>query len=136
MIIYSKSTGTANGAIGKLETPIKMIIEHESDLLTKKGGICSALFNVEKSSHFGETIIARRDFDVFQAAAEGEGAEIDTVYDVGKKFIEHVQFMKEFVITAEMMEDAENGVAAEAKRRAENFTRAYYKTINNHAFYL
>ena len=50
MIIYSKSTGTANGAIGKLETPIKMIIEHESDLLTKRGGICSWLFNVEKGT--------------------------------------------------------------------------------------
>ena len=29
-----------------------------------------------------------------------------------------------------MMEDANYGVAADAKRRAENFTRAYYKTIN------
>ena len=38
--------------------------------------------------------------------------------------------MKEFVITAEMMEDANYGVASEAKRRAENFTRAYYKTMN------
>ena len=59
MIIYSKSTGTQNSAIGKLETPIKMIIEHESDLLTKKGGICSWLYNVEKSGRFGETIIGK-----------------------------------------------------------------------------
>jgi hypothetical protein len=36
--------------------------------------------------------------------------------------------MKEFTITAQMMEDARFGVAADAKRRAENFTRAYYKT--------
>ncbi len=131
MIIYAKNSNNNNSAIGKLETPIKMIIEHESDLLSKKGSICSALFNIEKSTHFGETIITRRDFDVFQAAAEGASAEIDTVYDTGKKFIEHVQYMKEFIITAEMYEDAQNGVAAEARRRAENFTRAYYKTINN-----
>ena len=38
--------------------------------------------------------------------------------------------MKEFTISAEMMEDANYGVAADAKRRAENFTRAYYKTMN------
>lgn len=56
MIIYSKNTGFTNAAVGKLETPIKMIIEHESDLLTKKGGIASQLFNIEKSSRFGETI--------------------------------------------------------------------------------
>lgn len=130
MIIYSKNTGLADSAIGKLETPIKMIIEHESDLLTKKGGICSWLYNVEKSSRFGETIVGQSEFDVFQAAKEGNGAEIDSVKDTFTKFIEHIQFMKEFVISAEMMEDAGYGVAAEAKRRAENFTRAYHKTIN------
>jgi hypothetical protein len=130
MIIYSKLTGTNNGAIGKLETPIKMIIEHESDLLTKKGGICSWLFNVEKSGRFGETIIGQNEFDVFQAVNEGGGAENDSIDETYRKFIEHIQFMKEFAITAEMMEDANYGVAADAKRRAENFTRAYYKTIN------
>ena len=130
MIVYSKSTGFANAAIGKLETPIKMIIEHESDLLSKKGGICSWLFNVEKSSRFGETIIGQNEFDVFHAAVEGAGADLDTVTETYSKFIEHIQFMKEFVVTAEMMEDANYGVASEAKRRAENFARAYHKTIN------
>ena len=130
MIIYSKMSGTSNAAIGKLETPIKMIIEHESDLLTKKGGICSWLFNVEKSSRFGETIVGQNEFDVFQAVPEGGGADSDTIDETYRKFIEHIQFMKEFVITAEMMEDSNYGVAADAKRRAENFTRAYYKTIN------
>ncbi len=130
MIIYSKNGSATNGAYGKIETPIKMVIEHESDLLTKKGGICSWLFNVEKSSRFGETIITENEFDVFKAAGEGMGAENDSMEESGRKFIEHIQFMKEFTITAEMMEDANYGVAADAKRRAENFTRAYYKTIN------
>ena len=130
MIIYSKSTGLNPAAIGKLETPIKMIIEHESDLLTKKGGICDLLFNVEKSSRFGETIVGGNEFDVFRAAEEGAGAESDTVSETYSKFIEHIQFMKEFSITAEMMEDANFGIAQDAKRRAENFTRAYYKTMH------
>ena len=130
MIIYSKGAGSSDAAIGKLETPIKMIIEHESDLLKKKGGICSWLFNVEKSGRFGETIVGQNEFDVFRAVAEGGGAEVDSIDETYRKFIEHIQFMKEFVITAEMMEDANYGVAADAKRRAENFTRAYYKTMN------
>ena len=57
MIIYSKSSGLTPAAIGKLETPVKMIIEHESDRLTKEGGIASWLFNIEKSERFGETIV-------------------------------------------------------------------------------
>ena len=130
MVVYSKHSQFTNAAIGKLETPIKMIIEHESDLLTKKGGICDWLFNVEKSTRFGETIVGQSEFDIFKYAVEGSGAEGDTVEETYKKFIEHIQYMKEFIITAEMMEDANYGVAPDAKRRAENFTRAYYKTIN------
>ena len=130
MIIYSKNSGFNDAAIGRFETPIKMLIEHESDLLTKKGGICDWLFNVEMSSKFGETIAGHNEFDVFKAAPEGSAAELDTSANTYSKFIEHIQFMKEFVITAEMMEDAVNGIATDAKRRAQNFTRAYYKTIN------
>ena len=129
-IIYSENSGFSNAAIGKLETPIKMVIEHESDLLTKRGGICDWLFNVERSQRFGETIVGQNEFGVFTAAEEGAGAENDTVEETYRKFIEHIQFMKEFTITAQMMEDANYGVAADARRRAENFTRAYYKTMH------
>ena len=130
MIIYSKSSDLTPAAIGKLETPIKMIIEHESDLITKQGGIADTLFNIEKSSRFGETIIGGNEFSVFSATEEGSGVEGESVAETYSKFIEHIQFMKEFIITAEMMEDASYGLAADAKRRAENFTRAYYKTMN------
>ena len=128
-IIYSSGV-THNAAIGKLETPIRMVIEHESDALTKKGGPRDWLFNVEKSKRFGETIVGQNEFDVFAATEEGAGAENDSIDETYKKFIEHIQFMKEFTITAKMMEDANYGVAADARRRAENFTRAYYKTMH------
>ena len=130
MIIYDKASDNHNNALGRIETPIKMVIEHESDLLKKKGGICDALFNVEKSQRFGETIVGGNEFDVFSAVLEGDAAEQDSTLETYNKFIEHIQFMKEFVITAEMMEDAVYGIAADAKHRAENFARAYYKTIN------
>lgn len=130
MIIYSRNSGGAGSAIGAFETPVKMIIEHESDLLTKQGGIADLLFNIEKSSRFAETIVGGNEFSIFSATAEGEGAVSDTGRDTYSKYIEHIQFMKEFTITAEMMEDANYGIAADAKRRAENFTRAYYKTMN------
>ena len=129
-IIYSQSGGLHNAAIGKLETPLKMIIEHESDYQKKRGGVCDWLFNVERSQRFGETIVGQNEFDVFSATEEGAAAEGDGVEETYRKFIEHIQFMKEFTITAKMMEDANYGVAADARRRAENFTRAYYKTMH------
>ncbi len=130
MLIYSKSSGYNDAAIGRLETPIKMLIEHQSDLLTKKGGICDQLFNVERSNRFGESIIGGCDFDTFLATEEGGEPTKDSLFETYNKFIEHIQYSKEFVITAEMMEDANYGVATSAKQRAENFVRAYYKTIN------
>ena len=129
MIIYSKSS-LNNSAIGRLETPIKMVIEHESDVITRSGGVCDALFNVEKSNRFGETILGTSEFDVFRATEDGSSAELDNIRETYSKFIEHIQYMKEFVITAQMMEDANFGISADAKRRAEAFTRAYYKTMN------
>ena len=130
MIIYSKNSGLNNAAFGRIELPIKMVIENESDLLTKKGGIRDWLFNVEKSNKFGESIVLQNEFDTFKSVTEGSGAEMDTVSEMNSKFIEHIQYMKEFVVTAEMVEDASYGLAIDAKRRAENFTRAYYKTMN------
>ena len=130
MIIYSKNANNNNGAFGKIQLPIKMVIENESDILSKKGGIRDWLFNVEKSNKFGETIIMQKEFDVFRSASEGNVAESDGICETASKFIEHIQFMKEFVVTAEMMEDCNYGIAIDAKRRAENFTRAYYKTMN------
>ena len=127
-ILFSEHSRLNNSMFGKVETPIKMIIEHESDLLTKAGGIRDWLFNVEKSNKFGETIIGQNEFDIFRATGEGAGAPNDDLHETYSKFIEHIQFMKEFTITAQMMEDANYGVATDAKRRAENFTRAYYKT--------
>ncbi len=130
MIIYSKSSGLNSAVFGRFELPIKMVIENESDILSKKGGIRDWLFNVEKSNKFGESIVLQNEFDVFRSVSEGNGAESDAPAEIFTKFIEHIQFMKEFVVTAEMVEDCNFGLAVDAKRRAESFTRAYYKTMN------
>ena len=130
MIIYSKSSGLNPASVGKLETPIKMIIEHENELQKNIPSIYNTLFNLESSNRFGETVVSESEFNYFRKVAEGEAALLDTVEEVGAKFIEHVQFMKEFIISAEMMEDANFGIASSAKRRAENFVRAYYKSMN------
>ncbi len=131
MILYSRSSGDIPGVIGQLTTPIKMIIEHESDVLSTQDSICSQLFNIENSTHYGETVVAYDEFGVFKYVEEGESVGGDSeIIQSYKKFIEHIQFMKKFVISAQMMEDANYGIAADVKRRAETFVRSYYRTIN------
>ncbi len=130
MIVYSKMSGHNPAAVDNYETPVKMIIEHTSNIMEKRGGIATQLFNIEKSNRFGESIVSSAGFDTFVPVQEGGAAVLDTVSESQNRFIEHIQFMKEFIITAEMMEDAIHGIATSAKQRAENFTRAYYKTIH------
>ncbi|MBO5907171.1 MAG: hypothetical protein J6Q85_03360 [Clostridia bacterium] len=130
MIIYAKSNYLNPSAIEAYETPIKMIIEHTCNTLERSNSIAKTLFNFEKSNRYGETIITSLGFDTFSAVSEGEAPDSEIVCETFSKFIEHIQFMKEFVISAEMMEDATLGLAASAKQRAESFARAYYKTIN------
>ena len=128
---YQYSGGEHDAMIGKMETPLKMIIEHESDACAKKKNVQSTLFNIERSNKFGETIIGNSDFDVFKSVEEGTGDDVgESIYEVNRRFVEHIEFMKEFVITRKMMEDSNYGVGADAKRRAENFVRAYYQSMN------
>lgn len=128
-IVYSKLTGKNDPIFGKFEHPIKALIQNESNALEKKKSLLSVLFNIEKSNRYAETVLSQTDFDTFQAAKEGQGAENDS-YELGfKKTIEHIAFMKEFTITKEMADDAKaSGMGTNMKSKPKGFVRAYYKT--------
>lgn len=127
-IIYSKMVGTNDAMYGKFIHPIKMLIENESNACEKNEPILKALFNVEKSNRYAETVVGESDFDVFQSVAEGAGAENDSVGQTFAKTISHHTFMKEFTITKEMADDSKIGIAANIKAKPAKFVRAYYKT--------
>lgn len=128
--IYSYESGNYDSTLKRYETPIKMLIESESDIQRQKKGALTQLFNIERSDRYGEKIDIRSDFSTFSAAFEGEEAETDTTLENYTKIIEHIPFMKEFVITKQMIDDSANGLAVDAKRRAQAFVRAYYLTMN------
>ena len=127
-VIYSKMVGTNDAMYGKFIHPIKMLIENESNACEKNEPILKALFNMEKSDRYAETVVGESDFDVFQSVAEGAGAENDTVGQTFTKTISHHTFMKEFTITKEMADDSKIGIAANIKAKPAKFVRAYYKT--------
>lgn len=126
--IYSKLGGQNDAQYGKFIHPIKAIIENESNACEKKKGVLDYLFNVEKSNRYAETVMGESDFDTFQSAKEGQGAENDNVETTFSKTIEHIAFMKEFTITKEMADDAKSGIGATIKNKPRKFVRAYYKT--------
>lgn len=131
-IIYKTSNAglseTEIAQIGKLLTPLKVVIEHESDVLRSEKGVSDYLFIKDTSKRASETIVTMDEFGEFAAVPEGDPAKEDSMGETGKKIIEHIQFMKEFSITRIMQDDSNFGVAHEAKKRALAFIRAYYAT--------
>ena len=58
-IIYSKSSGINDAMFGKIDTPVKMLIEKEASKYEKQPTFLNKIFNKEKSNSFGETILAQ-----------------------------------------------------------------------------
>ena len=127
-IIYSASAGLNDAKLGKMLTPLRTVIEYESDLAKKNDKVLETLFNVATSNNWAETIQYQDEFGEFMYAPEGSRGENDSMADTFAKVIEHIPFIKEFTITKQMMDDAKYGVSADMSRRAAAFTRAYYKT--------
>ena len=132
-IIYGKMVGKNDPMYGKIETPVKMIIERESDLCDKRKSVTKALYNIDTSRRFAETFIGQSDFDIFTETGEGMAGELDSIETTFRKVIEHHTFQKQFAITKEMIEDAVQGIAQQERDKASNFIRAYYKTQNKMA---
>lgn len=126
--VYSADSGLNDPLFGKFEKPIKALIADESNIWKKNKTILDVLFNVEKSNRFGETIMGESDFGTFKSKAEGDNAEHDTVQKTYDKFIEHIEFGKEFTITRKMADDAKFGMGANMKNAPRRFMRSYYKT--------
>lgn len=125
---YSVMSGKNDPMFGKFEHPIKALIEQESNILEKRKTILDALYNVEKSNRYSETVMAESDFDSFMSKEEGQNAANDSVQKTYDKTIYHVEFGKEFTITKKMADDAKFGMGADMKNKPRAFVRAYYKT--------
>lgn len=116
-IIYHDNAGSDSLDIRKIGGKIKIIIEKENDSFRKNPSIISKLFNIEGSVNFEKYLT--------------DGHLDDVAFDGANKFIEHIPFMKEFCIPKDMQEISDYSVCADARRRAENFIRAYHKTVNS-----
>lgn len=127
---YKNAAGTTvagNALIGRYEAPLRMVIQSESDLCTKNDRFVETLYNTMKSSRYAEAFLLQKEFDLFSVVAEGSAAPSVTMAEAMSKILYHFQFMNQFTVTANMMEDAQVNQAAMAAR---NFTRSYYKTRN------
>lgn len=125
-----EASGDIDARIGKIDTPLRMVVAHESDVQSKKDSVVKQLYNVEKSKHFAETVVTQDELGYFKGVAEGGGAPNDTYGETSKKIIEHGQLMSEMTITKMALDDSNYELTSGMRTKAENFTRSAYKTRN------
>lgn len=135
-VIFSKTTaGLSDGdlaRIGKIATPLKMIMKEESDLLAKEKGIADWLYNIEKSDVFAESVVAQSGLGLLYPTEDGGRKQLMSYKETVKTIIEHFEYSGKFVATAAMLEDSIpfGKPSSQMAQHARMFIRAYYQTRN------
>lgn len=136
-IVYTKanSTGLNGGTNDMVDSSVRLLLEHENQKIGTKDRLCDILFNVEDSQKYAEILAAHSGFSTFKPTAEGNAANSLSAKEIARKVVEHVQFMGEFAISANMTEDAGCGLGADARKLVKNFISSYYRTRDRLAEY-
>lgn len=131
-IIFSEGSGVNDGKFGKVQTPIRMMVEKKAELFEKQSMI-PVLFKEVSSKHFAENY--RSDTAMGNWEGVGENGDPPTLgyeeaYD---KTIKNMTFKGDFYISREMIDD---GNTAEMKRKPANFVTAYHRTREDFAAHM
>lgn len=123
-MIFSEGSGLNDSVFGKSQAPIRMFLEKRGEAFEQQSMIKS-VFQVGKSTHYGEKMTAMTGMDDFQAVGEG-GAYPEVGMQEGySKTLEHMTWKSKFVVTQEMVED---GKLIDFKKKPLAFVNSYYRT--------
>lgn len=124
-IIFAKNSGEINNTWKDTDLAIRSFMMDADNEKNNDDELVSALYNVKKSNSFGEKLGGMTEFGNFEAVPEGGKAVQDEIQQGFDKLIQHTQFMKSFVCTAEAKEDNKIDVM---KLASQNFVRAWKRS--------
>lgn len=122
--------------IGKLNTPLKMYIQNESDAAAKKKGPADWLCTITKSDRFAESGAAENRLSGLSVVNEGGDAPTYSRSETDLSVINMYQFMRSEIITATDIEDSYGKVTGSMQRQMKRMINDYYVTRNNLAAWL
>lgn len=124
-IIFAKNSGVNDGLFKATDAVIRSWLLDFDTEKNQYDDTVNAMFNVGKSSQFGEKLGSITEFGDFEIVPEGGNAVQDELQEGFSKLITHEQLLKKFTITAEMVEDKK---VEDIKMKAEGFSRAYKRS--------
>ena len=123
-IVFSEGSGLNDSVYGKCQQPIKMFIEKRGEAFEAKS-VLPEIFNMQKSTHFGEKIASMTAMDGFKPVGEGGNYPVDGMEEGFGKFFEHVTWKDSFAITEEMISDSK---MLDLRSKPQGFVTGFYRT--------
>lgn len=132
-IVFSVDTGLLNSAFGKHIDPLKSVILKESDALEKKLQLVESMFEIQKSTHYGESYQVGAGIGEFMAIAEGGEPENDGAELIGDKTVNNIEFAKNIPLTRKAIINAKGKLASSVRKLGTDLVSAWFMTRNHAA---
>lgn len=123
-ITFTEGSGLQDSIYGKCQAPIRMFIEKRGESFEQQS-IIKEIFDMGKSTHFGEVYTSMTAMDGFQPVGENGAYPVDGMQESYKKFVEHMTWKDSFSLSREIVED---GKLMDLKKQPAAFITGYYRT--------
>lgn len=121
-VIFSKLSGKNDSLYKAVEGVLTEVISDVDTGKTNDDEVLEGIFNVKKSTKFGERAGGMTEFSSFAPVDEGGVGVKDEIEEGYSKLVVHTSFSKSFTITRDMANDDS---LDDAKVAASNFVKAY-----------
>lgn len=123
-ISFTYGSGLNDSIFGKVQAPIASFIEKRGEAF-EQTSLLKEIFNVQKSTHFGEKFASMTAMDGFQPVGEMGKHPFDGMKESYSKMIENETWKDQFSISRESIEDAK---LIDLKSKPQGFVTSYYRT--------
>lgn len=123
-ITFTEGSGLQDSIFGKSQAPIRMFLEKRGEAF-EQASMIPELFNVGKSSHWGEKFTTMTAMEGFQPVGENGAYPVDGMQEGYDKFLEHMTWKNSFSLSREIVEDAK---LMDLKKQPAGFITSYYRT--------
>ena len=126
-IVFTQASGLNDGVFGKIQAPLRMMIEQKAEAFQQKS-LLDKLFFMDKGTHFAESISSMTGMDDWEPVGENGPRPKTDMQEGYRKMLQSMTWKSEFEISAEAMEDSQ---VMDLRGRPTKFTNAYYRTREN-----
>jgi len=121
---FTEGAGLQDSIYGKSQAPIRMFLEQRGEAFEQQS-IIKEIFQMGKSTHWGEKFTAMTAMDGFQPVGENGAYPADNMQEGFDKFLEHMTWKNSFALSREIVEDAK---LMDLKKKPAAFITSYYRT--------